>query len=137
MKAVVGMGNPLKSDDNIGNIVVDRLRIEDMVKVIAETTPENILGKVSDCDDIIFVDAIDFKGNVGDVKLFSLEDVEDVFETTHTIPISMFRSYFPKAKILIIGIQPYVVDMGTSISLELKEKVPEIVEKIGDMVKRL
>lgn len=137
MKAVVGMGNPLKSDDNIGNIVVDKLKLEDVVKVIAETTPENILGKVSDCEDIIFVDAIDFKGNAGDVKLFSLEDVEDIFETTHTIPITMLRGYFSKAKILIIGIQPHVVDMGTSISLELKEKVPEIVEKIEDMVKRL
>lgn len=137
MKAVVGMGNPLKSDDNIGNIVVDKLELEDVVKVIAETTPENILGKVSDCKDIIFVDAIDFNGNVGDVKLFNLKDVEDIFATTHTIPITMLRGYFSKAKILIIGIQPNIVDMGASLSPELEEKVPEIVEKIEDMIKRL
>lgn len=136
MKAVLSIGNPLKSDDNIGNVVLDMLK-SDVKKFRGETTPENFIGKLEGFEKIIIVDAIEFEGNAGDVKLFDLEDVLDRLTSTHSMPISMIKKFYPNSKLSVIGIKPNNMDVGDRLSEKLESKKNEIVENVERIISSL
>ena len=136
MKAVISIGNPIKSDDNIGNIVLEKINIE-AIKLRAETSPENFLEKMKGCNQIIILDALEFGGAVGEVKVFNLESVNDRLMSTHSIPIALFKRFLPDSKIIVIGIQPKNVEFGEEISDELKESVDKISENVEKIIRTL
>ena len=136
MKAVISIGNPIKSDDNIGNIVLERIDV-DAIKIRGETAPENFVEKVKGCDDIIIIDALQFGGEVGEIKTFDLDDVEDRLVSTHSIPIVMFKKFFPDSKITIIGIQPENIEFGDDLSKRLKEMVDDITKEVENIINSL
>ena len=98
-KVLIGLGNPLKQDDNIGNIIVgklsEKIKSKNFVFIKSYLTPENYLlplKKISP-DIIYFVDAVEFKGEVGDVRLFSLEEMISLGKVaTHNIPITIYKN---------------------------------------------
>jgi len=136
MKAVMSMGNPIKSDDNIGNIILDKLDIENITKIKGEVTPENFVKKLKNCDEVIILDALEFGGNVGEVKVFELNEIKDVVASTHSIPIDLLKRFLPDSKIKIIGIQPKNIEFGEELSEELENKIEEIVEKVTLFLKQ-
>jgi hydrogenase 3 maturation protease len=136
MKAVISIGNPIKSDDNIGNVILERIDV-DAIMVRGETTPENFIEKIKGCDEIIILDALQFGGEVGEVKAFDLENVEDRLMSTHSIPIALFKRFFPDSKITIIGIQPENIDFGDELSDEIKNKMDDIVNEVEEMINSL
>ena len=129
MVLLVGIGNVLKSDDNIGNLVVEKLK-NDFDVLVAETNPEAYLSKMQKHNKIIFVDAVDFEGEVGEVKLFKLDDIQDLLYATHNIPISMLKKMLPSVEIEVIGIQPKNLEFGTELSLNLEEVVEKVLKVI-------
>lgn len=133
MKAVISIGNPIKSDDNIGNVVLDRIDV-DAVKIRAETSPENFISKMEGCDEIIVLDALEFGGSVGEVKVFDLECVEDRLMSTHSIPIAMFKRFFPDSKITVIGIQPENIDFGDELSDGIRDRLDSIVRDVEETI---
>ena len=136
MKVVVSMGNPIKSDDNIGNVILDRIDVE-ATKLKAETTPENFIDKLNGYDEIIIIDALEFEGEVGQVKRFDLDKVDDRILSTHSIPIEMFKKFLPNSKITIIGIKPSNIDFGEELSDELNEKLDTISKEVEDIINAL
>ena len=129
MVLLVGIGNVLKSDDNIGNLVVEKLK-NDFDILVAETNPEAYLSKMKGRDKIIFIDAVDFKGEIGEVQLFNLEDIQDLLYATHNIPVSMLKKMLPGVEIQVIGIQPKSLEFGTELSLNLEEIVEKVLKLI-------
>ena len=129
MVLLVGIGNALKSDDNIGNLVVEKLK-NDFSVLVAETNPEAYLSKMKRRDKVIFVDAVDFQGKIGEVKLFKLDDIQDLLYATHNIPVSMLKKLLPGVEIEVVGIQPKNLEFGTELSLNLDE----IVEKVRKLL---
>jgi hydrogenase 3 maturation protease len=136
MKAVISIGNPIKTDDNIGNIVLDKIDV-DAMKIRAETSPENFIKKMKGCDEIIIIDALQFGGRVGEVRKFDLENVEDRMMSTHSIPIAMFKKFFPDSKITVVGIQPKGIDFGDEMSDEIKAKTDSIVKEVEGIIRSL
>jgi len=135
-KAIISVGNPLKSDDNIGNLIVDKIKNfykdKDYHFLKGGMNPENfieVLRKINP-DEIFFIDVAIFEGEIGDVKLFKLEDIIDMNISTHYFPISIFKKYFPNASLVLIGIKPKLINFGQDLSPELKAKLPEIIEKV-------
>ena len=132
-KIVIGIGNSLKRDDNIGNLVVDELRkkIEDenVLFIRAETNPENFIGKIKSFnpDIIYFVDAVEFDGEIGEVKVFSIDAVLNESLSTHGISVKVFRDFFPEAKIYVVGVKPEDIEYGEGLSLSLKENFDSII----------
>lgn len=125
MTTVLGMGSPFKSDDNVGNIIARKLEGE-----VAYTEPENFASKD---DDFVILDAIDFGGDVGEVRLFRSRDVVAQFATTHNIPVTIFEKLGKKFR--IIGVQPKDLSFGEELTPELREKVPEIVSEVKRLAK--
>ena len=136
MKAVMSIGNPIKSDDNIGNIILDRLHVENIKKIKGETTPENFIDKLKICDEIIIIDALQFDGEVGEVRTFELDNIKDVVISTHNITFNLLQKFLPNSKIKIIGIQTKKIDFGIGLSEELQSKTNEIVEKVTSFLKQ-
>jgi hydrogenase maturation protease HycI len=135
-KAIISVGNPLKADDNIGNLILDKIKKfyknKDYYFFKGGMNPENFiepLRKINP-DAIFFIDLAIFEGEVGDIKLFKLEDILDLNISTHYFPITIFKKYFPKARLVLIGIKPKVINFGEDLSPELKARLPEIIEKV-------
>ncbi len=139
-KVVIGIGNPLKKDDNIGNVVVEefkkKIKDDNVLFILAETNPENFLGKVKSFDPkvIYFVDAVEFDGEVGEVKVFSIDDVLNQSLSTHGISVRIFKDFFPGAKIYVIGIKPERISYGENLGLKLREKLNKIIEDVESLI---
>jgi len=137
-KVVISIGNPLKSDDNIGNLVLDELKksMENVTFIKGSTNPENFIEplKKTNPEIIFFIDVASFQGNVGDVKSFQLSDILNVNISTHNFPITVFRNFFPDSKIIFIGIKPKSLDVGEDLSPELKKRFDDIVEEVGSII---
>lgn len=138
--AVIGMGNPLKKDDNTGNIVVDELgkviKDKNFVFIKAFLTPENYLLplKKSKPKKIYIIDAVEFKGRIGEVKLFNLEDINQSRATTHNIPVTFYKNYFPNTIIKLVGIKVKDTGFGEELSKDLKNKLDDILKKVKKII---
>lgn len=139
--ALIGLGNPLKQDDNIGNIIVEKLsekiKNNSFVFIKSYLTPENYLLPLKNTspDIIYFVDAVEFKGRVGDVKLFSLEEMISLGNVaTHNIPITIYKNYFPDTKIKIIGVKVKSIDFDEQLSKDLKVKLNSVLKKVENII---
>jgi hydrogenase maturation protease len=136
MKAVMSIGNPIKSDDNIGNIILDKLNVEDAKKIKGEITPENFIDSLRIYEDIIIIDALQFDGEVGEVRTFELDDIKDVVISTHNVTFDLLQKFLPNSKIRIIGIQTKNIDFGLKMSEELEGKIGQIVAKVTELLKQ-
>jgi len=105
-----------------------------MVKIKAGTRPENFINQLKDFDEIIIIDALEFDGEIGEVKIFELDEIKGSLISTHNIPISLLQNFFPDSKIKIIGIQPKNIEFGEGLSEELESKIEEIVEKVKTLL---
>jgi len=135
-KAIISVGNPSKSDDNIGNLILDKIKKyyknKDYHFFKGGMNPENFIEplKKINPDEIFFIDVAIFEGEVGDVKIFKLEDIINMNISTHYFPISIFKQYFSKARLVLIGIKPKVVNFGQDLSPELETRLPEIIKNV-------
>jgi hydrogenase maturation protease len=136
MKAVMSIGNPIKSDDNIGNIVLDRLDLEGVKKIKGETTPENFIDMLKICEEVIIIDALQFDGKVGEVRMFELDNIKDVVISTHNITFSLLQKFLPNSKIKIIGIQTKSIELEIGLTDEMQNKLDEIVEKVTSFLRQ-
>jgi hydrogenase 3 maturation protease len=134
-KVVISVGNPLKSDDNISNLVLEELQknSDKNVKYIkGSTNPENFIELIRKMNPevIYIIDTAIFPGNVGDIKKFQLKDIINMNISTHSFPITFFHDLLPESEIMLIGIKPKSLEMGEKLSPELKNKFKQIVEKV-------
>jgi len=139
-KIVISIGNPLKSDDNIGNLLLNKLKKTMKNKNVdfieGSTNPENFMEPLKKINpDIIFIlDVALFSGNAGDVKLFQLQEILKYNISTHNLPITVFQKFFPKTKIILIGIKPKSLDFGEDLTPELKDKFVNIFEEVKRII---
>jgi hydrogenase 3 maturation protease len=133
---ILGIGNTLRSDDGIGSILA--VRIQGKVPHIvydAGSSPENYLGKIikDKPDTILLIDAVDFGGKAGEIRMLEGEDIQTVnFFSTHDASISLAIDYLKKSlgkvDIFILAIQPKVLAFGDKLSPEITGTLKEIEE---------
>lgn len=135
--AVISMGNKIKSDDDVGNLVIEKIpESQKILKINSGLNPENFIQAIKEFgpDVIFFLDALDSGKKPGTVKLFSLDDVQTLSPSTHNIPVSIFKKLFPRSRIFVIGIQPKTLEHGFGLSPELKREFGNVVEKIKEIL---
>jgi len=134
--AIIGLGNTLRRDDGVGVYVALRLKnllrgvrgieviaAEDRVDYAAEE-----LEKVNPCL-ILVIDAMEFHGIPGEIRVVRLEDVEEPYAYTHRIPMkTVFKLMGIEAPTYVIGIQVASRDFGEGLSREIKVAGDEVVE---------
>ncbi|MFH1655651.1 MAG: hydrogenase 3 maturation endopeptidase HyCI [Candidatus Omnitrophota bacterium] len=133
---VLGVGNPLRSDDGFGSILASRLKDKVSAVVInAESAPENHLNRLVNekADTILILDAADFEGKPAQIKLLDPRQAMKLLHfSTHNLPLSIiveFLEYNCKAKVLFLAMQPKSINFGEKLSVEVENKV-KLLEKL-------
>ncbi|MCU0632469.1 MAG: hydrogenase maturation peptidase HycI [Methanolinea sp.] len=128
---LLGIGNSLRRDDGAGNYVVSRFRVSGWRVVDCGTAPENFSGLVREehPDILIMVDAADMGMAPGEFSLIPKEKIRDAGLGTHQLPLDIFIDFLADAagEILLIGIQPEVVEMGEGLSPAVREGADRLV----------
>ncbi len=133
---VVGIGNTLRSDDGIGSILAERIQGK-LPHIVYDSgsSPENYLGKIikDKPDTIVLIDAVDFGGKAGEIRMLEGEDIQTVnFFSTHDASISLAIDYLKNSlkevDIFILAIQPKILAFGDKLSPEIHKALEKIEE---------
>lgn len=137
--AVLGVGNDLRGDDAAGSLVARALsgRFPDRV-FDGGQAPENFLGPLrrSGARSVLIVDAADFGGVPGEVRLLGAGDVDDAGIATHGAPIGMLMRALEDE----LGVDTLLlaVQAGrTSLGVRMTEAVADACERIESEIARI
>lgn len=144
--AVLGLGNRLQGDEALGSLVVDQLaaslpaELAEAVEAIdGGTVGLGLLPYLDDLDGLIIVDAIDHGASPG-----TIVEIEGLPLHRGAEPLSvhelgaaellgalLVQDRLPP-RLLIIGIQPQEIGLGTDLSPAVAARVPELLERVRD-----
>ena len=99
----------------------------------AGEVPENYLSPIIKAkpDTIMVVDAADFGGKPGEVRIFETEDISKIGFTTHTLSPRVFMDCLKQqtdADIFLLAIQPQTIELGAFLTPELKSSIKKLVK---------
>ncbi len=148
--AVIGVGNPLRRDDGIGIVLLDHLKehaYNDMISYIdGGTGGMNLLYLFDRFQVVIVVDAVNFGGDAGEVRFFSVDDVishkHPVGLSTHQndvleiIRISRKLDQCPD-QIFVFAVQPADVSIGEGLSSVVESNLDDIIERLEDDIQQV
>ena len=130
---ILGIGNTLRGDDGIGSLLSKR--IQGKVPYIVydgSLCPENYLGKIiqDKPDTILMIDAVDFGGKPGEIKMLEGKDIQTVnLFTTHNASIGLAIKYLEnsiKVDVIVLAIQPKALDFGEKMSPEINKTLEDL-----------
>jgi hydrogenase 3 maturation protease len=132
--ALMGVGNPLRGDDGVGVKIIELLEgsnLENVMLLNTETVPEAFTGKVAEHapTHVLLLDAADFHGEPGEVKLIESTKIGGQAVSTHSLPLNIFIIYIEKtmgSKVLLLGVQPKKIEFFTEMSSEVEKASEEI-----------
>lgn len=133
---LMGVGNPMRADDGLGPALARRVgNTANITSVICEDLPENFTGDVRTAKpgSILIADAIDFKGEPGEVVMLKPEDLKEERFSTHRPSLRLLMEFLRNetgAETLLVGIQP----KSTGFSPLLSSEVDETVNKIAGLL---
>ena len=133
--AIVGVGNVLKGDDQVGPVLISRLQGKTSACLFdVGEVPENYIQPIieSKPKTIIIVDAADWGGRVGELRLIKKEEIKNSSFSTHNASLGLFFDYLekrlPGANCIIIGVHLGTRDLMQPISPEVEVALDELVD---------
>jgi hydrogenase maturation protease len=149
---VIGLGNPLRRDDGIGIILLERVQKDkkifpkDIEFIDGGTGGMNLLHLLAHFDAVIIIDAVLFKGKPGEIRFFHRNDVlnKNALNTISTheadflqiLHLSKNLSELP-SQLFIFGVQPKDLSYGSDLSPALKSVLPQLYKKLVTQIKTL
>jgi len=141
---VLGVGNPILTDDGIGIKIAQKLKEEKPYLEVIETSEAAIavldLIVIAGCDKLIIVDSIKTEqGKLGELYKFELEDLKPAkdFSTSHGVDIATVFELGQKAGYSVPrDISIYAVEIkdnttfGEECTDKIREKIPAIARQI-------
>ncbi len=149
--AILGVGSELRSDDAAGVLAAQQIKkisrpkkkSAPQVKVfIGETAPENLTGEIKKFEPshLIIIDSADINTKPGQIKIINPEKVAGTSFCTHSLPIKVMIDYLrqssPNLKVIVIGIQPQTIVVGSNVSKEVSQAVEELTATIINLLKK-
>ncbi|MHA1595587.1 MAG: hydrogenase maturation peptidase HycI [Candidatus Baldrarchaeia archaeon] len=135
---ILGIGNELRGDDGAGVIFVRELSRENppenVVLLSCGQSPENFTGVIlrESPSHIIIVDCADISAEPGTVSIIFENEISGIALSTHNLPLTLFlkylRGHLPNVRILIIGIQPGVLDLGAGLSDKVRGAIDGLLK---------
>ena len=139
---VLGIGNRHRRDDGAGSLIAEALEsCPGLNTVNAGWVPENHFGTVArlDPDSILMIDAADFGGQPGQVRLLDPDAVTCSGLSTHTASLQMLAGYLrarTKARVALLAVQPADTGPGESLSPEVALTVRDLQEELPAICRR-
>ncbi|MBT8069136.1 MAG: hydrogenase maturation protease [Gammaproteobacteria bacterium] len=133
---LLGIGNRYWRDDGVGSHLAEALLSRPEFAVVdAGFIPENFLEKVAaeKPDAILLVDATDFGGAAGEVRLLYPDKVSFSGVSTHAGSLQMLAGYLQArthARIALLAIQPGDTSAGEGLSVEVSSTFTALLEML-------
>lgn len=141
---IIGIGNPLRKDDGVGIILLEKL-VENKKKlprnieyIDGGTSGISLVHQLTRFDVVFIIDAVDFNGTFGELRLFKPEDVinrkYNLSISTHDIDflkiVELSKKLKEKPEIFIFGVQPKDTSFGKNLSTEVEQKIDSILNSL-------
>ena len=145
--AVLGVGNPLRSDDAAGALVARALSshecardTEHVLIIEADQAPENAAGEIRRFapDLVLIIDAADMSEPPGTIQFIPEESIDGMSASTHSLPLSMLTRYLRlelDCEVTLLGIQPGSNEVGERVSPDVLQAVEEIVDVLDELIR--
>ena len=142
--AILGVGNPFRSDDVAGILVVRALaQRENTASVLiceAGQAPENRTGEIRRYapDLVLIVDAAEMGEAAGTVRWIAEDDIDGMSASTHSLPLSMLIHYLKldlNCDVRLLGIQVRSNEVGETASMDVLRAVDDIVEELDRFIR--
>jgi len=135
---ILGIGNPMRGDDQVGVEIATLLRgkVPDKVKIIdCQTVPENFIGEIRrfSPSHVLMIDAAHFEGRPGEARLIKPEMISGISISTHNIPLSVLAEVIEKtvgARVMLLAIQPRRIAFGEEMSVEVQRSARRIARML-------
>ena len=137
VNVLMGIGNELKGDDGIGNILAREFSEDGWLSIACETVPENFTGVVKRERPkmLVIVDAADMGIMPGELRIIPNGKLGSAGFGTHGMPLSNFVSHlhgFAK-DIVFIGVQPAKAELGGGISNAVEMSKNRLIKIIKEL----
>jgi len=148
--AIIGIGNPIRSDDGIGIILINELikrkkEFKNLDFIDGGTGGFNLLHDLSKYEKILIIDAVNMEKNPFESEFFNIENIKnnkDIYLniSTHNedfleiIKLSEKLDEKPD-KIYVFAVQPKNLDYNGKLSKELLENIDNYVRELIEKIK--
>ena len=127
--AIASLGNPLRRDDGIPEMIVRSLESEHFLDAdYYYGNPLNYAGRLSEYDKVFLVDSVLSADPPGTVKILRLSEVTGPGLSTHSAPVTLLERLAGNA--WLVGIVVRDTGYGTRVSEELEKEYPRILEEV-------
>ncbi|MFH1022744.1 MAG: hydrogenase maturation protease [Planctomycetota bacterium] len=129
---ILGVGNRLRGDDGAGCHLIDRISDTGRVRCIdGGCAPENHIERVATMRPgvVWLVDAVDFGGRPGELRVFPPERMGGDALSTHAGSLRLCCEYLrsrAEIPVVLIGIQPESVVLGRALSAPVSRAVERL-----------
>lgn len=141
---IFGIGNTLMSDDGAGVRVLELLKNlpKDVEIIEMATGGMTLLHKLDGLSTAIIVDAVDFRGQPGEVRIFKPGDMESIktvgyslhdLDILKVLELARQMGTLPK-EVFIAAIQPASLEMGKPLTPQVEGGLEELARAILDLL---
>jgi hydrogenase maturation protease len=139
---VIGIGNLLLMDEGIGVHTINELEKYDLPRNVeiydGGTGGFKLIDLMHGAKKVIFIDAVDAGKAPGIITTFKSEDVHSIYQkkkyslhdTDLLEVIKMIELLDNSTEIEIVGIQPKIINYGTTLSKELTDSLSNIINTV-------
>ncbi len=134
---LLGIGNRMWRDDGVGSLTVEALQDHlDLDTVDGGMVPENYLETVVgyEPDTILIIDAVDFDGRPGELRLLEPGQLAGSGLSTHAGSPATLAQYLELrcgARVGLLAIQPGDTNQGSRLSPEVAATMRDLVENLA------
>ncbi|WP_286035066.1 HyaD/HybD family hydrogenase maturation endopeptidase [Megamonas hypermegale] len=145
--SVVGIGNIIMQDEGFGVRCAEYLQkitnYPDFVQILdGGTLGMDLMPYIAGTKKLLFIDAIDIDGNVGDFYQFTGDELNAYFKnkmSVHDLGVNDMLAVLkltdnPVDEIIVMGVKPDVVSMGTELTSAIVEKIEPVAQKAKEVV---
>lgn len=132
---IITVGNTLRADDGVGPFIGEKLSCPGVrfKLIIAFDRPENVIDDAVNFKPgkIIIIDAADFGGSPGEIRVIPPESIPETSLSTHSFPLRVIAGIMKEdtgAETVFLGIQPKRMDYGEGLSPEVAGAADGIVK---------
>ena len=136
---ILGVGHILKGDDGVGPLVCENVTGSISARVIdAGTVPENYIRPIVHAapENLLVVDAVDFGGVPGEMRLYRPDQVSDFAFSTHALSLHLFVDMLRQdvdVEVFLLGIQPECVRLGEPVSPSVWKSIQTVSGLLRDL----
>lgn len=134
---ILGIGNTLREDDGAGPYFASLCRQRDGLKAFdCGEAPETYIGKAmsENPSAILLVDAVDFGGEPGEIRLFDTEAIRTRGISTHDMSLKLMAECLErerKTTIALLAFQPRSMRLGFELGDRIKQSARRLVSDLG------